>query len=86
MGAFEQLFSLGRGEFEQRFSKNSNARGVAKGGGGARGGGLKLRFDWYIMATKPEFLASKKGILVALAAVPVAILNLEMAIKIPCLC
>ena len=83
MGAFEQLFSLGRGEFEQRFFKNSNARGVA---GGGRGGRLKLRFDWYIMATKPEFLASKKGILVALAAVPVAILNLEMAIKIPCLC
>ena len=41
-GAFEQLFSLGRGEFEQKFSKNSNARGVA------RGGMLKLRFDWYI--------------------------------------
>ena len=41
-GAFEQLFGLGRGEFEQKFSKNSNARGVA------RGGMLKLRFDWYI--------------------------------------
>ena len=27
-GAFEQLFGLGRGEFEQKFSKNSNARGV----------------------------------------------------------
>ena len=26
-GAFEQLFGLGRGEFEQKFSKNSNARG-----------------------------------------------------------
>ena len=25
-GAFEQFFGLGRGEFEQRFSKNSNAR------------------------------------------------------------
>ena len=25
--AFEQLFGLGRGEFEQKFSKNSNARG-----------------------------------------------------------
>ena len=33
-GAFEQLFSLGSGEFEQKFSKNSNARGVARGGGG----------------------------------------------------
>ena len=32
MGAFEQLFSLGSGEFEQKFSKNSNARGVALGG------------------------------------------------------
>ena len=41
-GAFEQLFGLGRGEFEQKFSKNSNARRVA------RGGMFKLRFDWYI--------------------------------------
>ena len=41
-GAFEQLFGLGRGEFEQKFSKNSNPRRVA------RGGMLKLRFDWYI--------------------------------------
>ena len=32
-GAFEQLFGLARGEFEQTFSKNSNARGVARGGG-----------------------------------------------------
>ena len=44
-GAFEQLFGLGRGEFEQKFSKNSNAGGVA------RGGMLKLRFDWYINST-----------------------------------
>ena len=43
-GAFEQLFGLGRGEVEQKFSKNSNARGVAPGGGGM----LKLWFDWYI--------------------------------------
>ena len=42
--AFEQLFGLRRGEFEQNFSKNSNARGVARGGGK-----FKLRFDWYIM-------------------------------------
>ena len=40
-GAFEQLFGLGRGDFEQKFSKNSNAWGVAQGGGGM----LKLRFD-----------------------------------------
>ena len=32
-GAFEQLFGLGRGQFEQKFSKNSNARGAARGGG-----------------------------------------------------
>ena len=32
-GAFEQLFGLGRGEFEQKFSKNSHARGIARGGG-----------------------------------------------------
>ena len=31
-GAFEQLFGLGRGEFDQKFSKNSNARRVARGG------------------------------------------------------
>ena len=31
-GAFEQLFGLGRGEFEQKFSKNSNALGVARWG------------------------------------------------------
>ena len=31
-GAFEQLFGLGRGEFEQKFAKNSNAQGVARGG------------------------------------------------------
>ena len=41
-GAFEQLFGLGRGEFEQKFSKNSNARGLPGGGM------LKLRFDWHI--------------------------------------
>ena len=28
--AFEQLFGLRRGEFEQEFSKNLNARGVAR--------------------------------------------------------
>ena len=51
VGEFEQLFGPGRGEFEQKFSKNSNARGVARGV--ARGGGgrvLKLRFDWYIIS------------------------------------
>ena len=41
-GAFEQLFGLGRAEFEQKFSKNSNA-------GGLTGGGMfKPLFDWYI--------------------------------------
>ena len=46
-GAFEQLFGPVRGEFEQKFSQNSNARGVAR-----RGGMLKLRFDWYIIETQ----------------------------------
>ena len=32
VGGFEQLFGPGRGEFEQKFSKNSNTRGVAWGG------------------------------------------------------
>ena len=31
-GAFEQLFGRRRGEFEQKFSKNSNAREVAQRG------------------------------------------------------
>ena len=48
-GAFEQLFGLGRGEFEQKFSKNSNAGGLPGGGGRM----LKLRFDWYITAQAP---------------------------------
>ena len=33
VGAFEQLFGPGRGKFEQKFSKNSNAGEVARGGG-----------------------------------------------------
>ena len=41
-GAFEQLSGLGRGEFEQKFCKKYKCPGVA------RGGMLKLRFDWYI--------------------------------------
>ena len=41
VGAFEQLFVLGRGEFEHYFSKNSKLPG---GGGGM----LKLRFERYI--------------------------------------
>ena len=39
VGAFEQLFGPVRWKFEQKFSLN--ARGFA------RGGMLKLRFDWY---------------------------------------
>ena len=42
VGAFEQLFGPVRKEFEQKFSKNSNARGLP-------GGMLKLRCDWYII-------------------------------------
>ena len=45
-GAFEQLFGLGNREFEQTFSKNSNARGVAQGGM------FQLRFDWYIISER----------------------------------
>ena len=36
VGAFEQLFGSGRGKFEHQFFKNSNARGVSRGGGGGR--------------------------------------------------
>ena len=32
-GALEQLFRPMRGKFEQKFFKNSNARGVARGEG-----------------------------------------------------
>ena len=32
--AFEQLFGLGRGEFESKFSINANAGGLPGGGGG----------------------------------------------------
>ena len=42
-GAFEQLFGLGRGEFEQKFCKKIQMPGGCPGGGM-----LKLRFDWYI--------------------------------------
>ena len=55
MGAFEQLFGPMREEFEQKFSKNSNAWGVAPGGGM-----LKLRFDWYIIGEK-HFLKRRKN-------------------------
>ena len=44
VGAFDHPFGPGRGEFEKSFSKNSNAQGVARGGGEM----LKFRFDWYI--------------------------------------
>ena len=51
-GAFEQLFGLGRGEFEQKFCKKYKWPGVAWGGGGM----LKLRFDWYISLREECFL------------------------------
>ena len=53
-GAFEQLFGLGRREFEQKFSKTSNARGVA------RGGMLKLRFNRYIISTNGKQDAARR--------------------------
>ena len=34
VGAFDHLFGPGRGEFEKKISKNSNARGVTRRGGG----------------------------------------------------
>ena len=52
-GAFEELFGLGRGEFEQKFCKNYKCPGVA------RGGMLKLQFDWYI--TSPEAMVEFSG-------------------------
>ena len=46
-GAFEQLFGLGRGGFEQKISKTSNARRVALGGM------LKLRFVKQSFSQRP---------------------------------
>ena len=43
MGHLNSFSASGGGEFEQKFCKNSNARGLPRGGGM-----LKLRFDWYI--------------------------------------
>ena len=55
VGAFNHLFGPGRGEFEKKFSKNSNARGVARGGGM-----LKPRlFDWYI--SRPDSRDRRKS-------------------------
>ena len=42
MGHLNSFSASGGGEFEQNFSKNSNARGLPGDGM------LKLRFDWYI--------------------------------------
>ena len=42
MGAFEQLFGPMRREFEQKFSKISNARGVARG---------RVDFSWWEMSS-----------------------------------
>ena len=50
-GAFEQLFGLGRGEFEQIFSKKFKCPGGCPGGGM-----LKLRFDWYITQYEMPFI------------------------------
>ena len=43
MGHLNSFSASEGGEFEQKLSKNSNARGVA------REGMFKLRFDWYII-------------------------------------
>ena len=50
MGHLNSFSASGGGELEQKCSKNSNARGVA------RGGMLKLRFDWYISSNTPRAL------------------------------
>ena len=44
-GAFEQLFGLGRGEFEKNFLKTQLPGGLRRG---FPGGMFKLRIDWYI--------------------------------------
>ena len=49
-GAFEQLFGLGWGEFEQKLSKSSNSHGVAWEAM------FKLRFDWYIRYMLPGYV------------------------------
>ena len=55
-GAFEQLFGLGRGEFEQKFSQKFKCPG------GWPGGMLKLRFDWYITnIALSNFLSQQNG-------------------------
>ena len=43
-GAFDRLNWQHSGEFDQNFSKKSNAPGFARGGGGMGGFGI----DWYI--------------------------------------
>ena len=45
-GAFDRLNWQYSGEFDQNFSKKSNARGFARGGGGMGGFGI----DWRISA------------------------------------
>ena len=49
MGAFEKVFGPVRGEFEQKFFKNSNARRVAR------------RFDWYIIQALGKAFCNKVG-------------------------
>ena len=44
-GTFDRLNWQYSGEFDQNFSKKSNAPGFAWGGGGGMGG---LGIDWYI--------------------------------------
>ena len=45
-GAFDRLNWQYSGEFDQNFSKKSNARGFARGGGGGGMGGFGI--DWRI--------------------------------------
>ena len=56
-GAFDRLNWQHSGEFDQNFSKKSNARGFARGDGGGMGG---FGIDRYIRAR--ETLLSDEGL------------------------
>ena len=45
-GAFDRLNWQHSGEFDQNFSKKSNARGFARGGGGMGGFGIDQYIIW----------------------------------------
>ena len=76
VGAFEQLFGPVRGEFEQKFSKNSNARGLP-------GGRVsKLRFDWYIIYKNVNIILDISRLNYPLQPVSVFLLLLPVQVTI----